>query len=183
MRTDIRAFALWTCLFVAQAAVARAAVTQAKPDSFLLTISTEIAVPPAALFGALGQPGSWWSPGHTWSGDAKNLSLTLDAGTCYCERWPGGSVEHARVVFVKKDELLRLNGALGPLQEMAITGILTFALKPTEKGTRLEVTYRASGDPSHALDTLAPFVDQVLTEQIERLKRFIETGKPNEKVG
>src|SRR6185295_10652028 len=176
MRTAIRSIAVWICLFGATFA-ARAAVTQAKPDGFLLTIAAEIAAPPAAVYGALGQPGSWWSSGHTWSGDAKNLSLTLEPGACFCERWPGGGVEHARVVFVKKDEILRLNGALGPLQEIALTGILTFALKPTEKGSRLEVTYRASGDSSHGLDTVAPFVDKVLTEQIERLKKFIETGK------
>ncbi len=178
MNRTIRSIALCAGLLAATD-TARAAVTQAKPDGFLLTISAEIAAPPSAVFGALGQPGSWWSSSHTWSGDAKNLNLPLEAGACYCERWPGGSVEHARVVFVKKDEILRLNGALGPLQEMAMTGILTFALKPTEKGARLEVTYRASGDSSHALDTIAPFVDKVLTEQVIRLTKYVETGKPD----
>lgn len=179
MRTAVRSIALWICLFAAAAGTARAAVTRSAPDGFLLTLSSEIAVPPAAVFGALGQPATWWSSGHTWSGDAKNLSLTLEPGACYCERWPGGGVEHARVVFVKKDEILRLSGALGPLQEMAVAGVITFTLKPAEKGTRLEVTYRLSGDSSHGLDKIAPFVDKVLAEQVERLKKLVETGKPD----
>ena len=179
MSHSIRSIALWTLLFALSPFSARAAVTQAKPDGFLLTTSAEIAAPPAAVFGALGQPGSWWSSSHTWSGDAKNLKLELEPGACYCERWPGGGVEHARVVFVKKDEVLRLNGALGPLQEMAATGILNFALKPTEKGSALTVTYRLSGDSSHGLDKIAPFVDKVIAEQIMRLTKFVETGKPD----
>lgn len=179
MHVAIRSIALWSCLFAGSTAGARATVTQAKPDGFLLTISAEIAAPPSAVYGALGQVGSWWSSAHTWSGDAKNLSLQLEAGTCYCERWPGGSVEHARVVFAKKDETLRLSGALGPLQPMAVTGAVTFELKPTEKGSHLEVTHRVGGDSSHALDKIAPFADKMLAEQIDRLKKFVETGKPD----
>ncbi len=159
-------------------AAAWALVTQAKPDGFLLNLSAEIAAPPAAVYSALGQVAGWWNSSHTWSGDAKNLSLPLEPGACFCERWPGGGVEHARVVFAKKDETLRLAGALGPLQEMAVTGVITFALKPVEKGSRLEVTYRLSGDSSHGLDKIAPFVDQVLSQQVARLKAFVETGKP-----
>lgn len=170
-------FILCAAVLLAATGVARGAVTQAKPDGFLLTISAEFGAPPAAVFGALGQPGSWWSSAHTWSGDARNLSLPLEPGACYCERWPGGGVEHGRVVFVKKDEILRLNGAFGPLQEMAVSGILTFALKPAEKGSSLTVTYRLSGDSSHGLDKVAPFVDKVIAEQVERLKKLVETGK------
>jgi uncharacterized protein YndB with AHSA1/START domain len=180
MHADIRSTVLGTCFFAAGiATAARAAVTQSTPDGFLLTISAEIAAPPSAVYAALGQVGNWWSSAHTWSGDAKNLSLQLEAGTCYCERWPGGSVEHARVVFAKKDEILRLNGALGPLQPTAVSGVVTFELKPTEKGSRLEVTHRVGGDSSHALDKIAPFADKMLGEQIERLKKFVETGKPD----
>ncbi len=81
-------------------------------------------------------------------------------------------------MFAKKDETLRLGGALGPLQEMAVAGVITFTLKSIEKGSRLEVTYRLSGDSSHSLDKVAPFVDQVLSQQVARLKAFAETGKP-----
>ncbi len=178
MHPVTRSIALCALVFAIPCAAARALVTQAKPDGFLLTLSAEIAAPPAAVYSALGQVAGWWSSSHTWSGDAKNLSLPLEAGACFCERWAGGGVEHARVVFVKKDEILRLAGALGPLQEMAVAGVITFTLKSIEKGSRLEVTYRLSGDSSHSLDKVAPFVDQVLSQQVARLKAFAETGKP-----
>ncbi len=161
-----------------QVVAARAAVTQVHPDGFLITISQAIKAPPAAVYGVLGQVGNWWSPAHTWSGDAKNLGMPLEAGSCFCERWPAGSVEHARVLFAKKDEMLRLRGALGPLQAMAVTGVLTFDLKPTEQATRLEVTYLLNGSASQHLDAIAPAVDKVLSEQVGRLKKFVETGKP-----
>ena len=49
--------------------------------------------------------------------DAKNLSIDARPGGCFCEKLPnGGGVEHARVVYVAPREVLRLSGALGPLQ-------------------------------------------------------------------
>ena len=45
---------------------------------------------------------------------------------------------------------------------MAVTGVLTVKLTPTEGGTEAVVTYRLSGDPSHALDQFVPVVDQVI---------------------
>ena len=45
--------------------------------------------------------------------------------------------------------------------------------------TWLRVTYRVAGAPEAGLDKLAPAVDQVIGEQVRRLKAFIETGKPD----
>jgi hypothetical protein len=81
--------------------------------------------------------------------------------------------------MVRRNELVRLNGALGPLQELAVTGGLTFAIKadgPT--ATELTVTYRVSGDARHGLDKIATVVDGVIGLQARRLKAFAETGKP-----
>jgi len=155
-----------------------AAVTQSRPDGFLIEIDVALAAPPAKAWAALAEVGRWWSPAHTWSGDAAHLSMSLEAGACFCERWETGSVEHARVLFAKRNELLRLGGALGPLQSMAVTGVVTFALEPKGQGTVLHVSHRVSGDPAHSLDQIAPFADQMLVETLARLQKYVETGKP-----
>jgi uncharacterized protein YndB with AHSA1/START domain len=159
---------------------ALAVVDRSAPDGFLVRRSLTVSVPPDALWKGLGHIGRWWSPAHSWSGDARNLSLELRAGGCYCERWRGGSAEHGRVVMARRNELLRLHAALGPLQEMALFGALAFELQPAAGGSALVVTYRVSGDSLHGLDKLAPAVDGVIGEQVMRLKRYLETGSPDE---
>jgi hypothetical protein len=69
--------------------------------------------------------------------------------------------------------MLRLRGSLGPLQEMAVTGVLTVKLTPVEGGTEAVVTYRLSGDPSHALDQFVPVVDQVIGLQFAEFARHV----------
>jgi uncharacterized protein YndB with AHSA1/START domain len=113
----------------------------------------------------LQHPEGWWPSDHTWSGAAANLSLSAEAGGCFCERWAEGSAEHGRVVMSRPAQLLRLRAALGPLQEMGVAGVLTIALTAKGDGSEAVVTYRVSGDASHALDKLAPIVDQVLGMQ------------------
>ena len=67
--------------------------------------------------------------------------------------------------MVMPDKMLRLDAALGPLQEMAVSGVITFALEEKDGATTLVVTHRVSGDSSHKLDALAPIVDQVNAQQ------------------
>src|SRR4029077_15300692 len=89
----------------------------------------------------IGQVGSWWNPQHTYSGDSKNLSIDPRPGGCFCERLPGGGVEHMRVVLVRSNETIRLVGGLGPLQASGVAGSMTWRLSPAERGTKLELTY------------------------------------------
>ncbi len=42
----------------------------------------------------------------------------------------------------------------------------------------MELTYSVGGFIDGGFDKMAPAVDGVLGEQLERLKRFVETGKP-----
>jgi uncharacterized protein YndB with AHSA1/START domain len=158
---------------------ARGEVKQSAPDGLLVAHVVEVKRAPAEVFAALGRVGEWWNGEHSWSHEAKNLSLELRAGGCFCERWATGSAEHGRVVQVREGELLRLAAMLGPLQELAATGALTFALAPLDGGrTRLTVSYRVNGDSASGFDRLAPIVDGVIGEQVGRLVRFVETGKP-----
>jgi hypothetical protein len=68
-------------------------------------------------------------------------------------------------------------GALGPLQEMGPTGVLTFTVAPHASGAKLTMAYRVSGDPGLGLDALAPLVDGVLNEQFSRLTQYVG-GEP-----
>jgi uncharacterized protein YndB with AHSA1/START domain len=144
---------------------ALAEVKFAAADGFLIEHRYTIAAPATKVWESLMHPEDWWPSDHTWSGDRKNLRLSADAGACFCERWVGGSVEHGRVVMAIPGSLLRMNAALGPLQEMAITGVITFALEEKDGNTTLVATHRVSGDASHKLDALAPIVDQVNAQQ------------------
>jgi uncharacterized protein YndB with AHSA1/START domain len=152
---------------------AHAAVQEVKESSFTTQSVILVDLPPAAAYRAVIQLPKWWDPAHTWSGVAKNLTLEAKAGGCFCERLAeGGSVQHARVVFAQPGKLLRLDGAFGPLQDMAATGVLTFSLAPDGPGTRITLTYRVSGALTMDAVKLAPGVDQVLSSQFDRLRSY-----------
>ena len=140
------------------------------------TVMAEAA--PAEVYRRLIKVAGWWDPKHTWSGSARNLKLEPKAGGCFCERLAdGGSVQHARVIFAQPGKLLRLEGALGPLQDMAVAGVLTFSLAPDGPGTRITMTYRVAGVLTMDSAKLAPLVDQVMGIQLGRLRSFV-SGAP-----
>lgn len=156
---------------------AHAAVQQSSADGFLIGFSEPVTATPAKVWTDLVQVQRWWSDEHTFSAKAANLSLAPTAGGCFCERWADGSVEHARVVMALPHRLLRLDGALGPLQELALKGTLNFWIRSDEDGTtRLDVEYRVNGAAGSGLDAFAPQVDAMLAEQVARLTRFITSG-------
>ena len=142
-----------------------AEVKSASADGFLIEHRFTIAAPAAKVWESLLHPERWWPADHTWSGKRENLSLAADIGGCFCERWDGNSVEHGRVILVMPGKMLRLDAALGPLQEMAVSGVITVSLEEKDGTTTAVVTHRVSGDPSHKLDALAPIVDQVNGQQ------------------
>src|SRR5579863_8892937 len=82
--------------------------------------------------------GKWWNPQHSYSGRSENLSIELRPGGCFCERLPnGGGVVHMTVVNLQPGKLLRLSGALGPLQSMGVAGSLSWSLTPVASGTKI----------------------------------------------
>ena len=150
-----------------------AELVQVDDSGFLVQHRYEIPAEPARSWAVLTHPERWWPEDHTWSGKRAHLSLDVGAGGCFCERWEGGSAEHARVVMVRDGMLLRLRGALGPLQEMAVTGVLTIALDATEGGTLAQVNYRVSGDEAHGLSVIAPAVDRVIGLQFSNFAQSV----------
>ncbi len=157
---------------------ARADVAESAADGFLIKWSVTLKGAPKRVWTTLGQPQLWWDSEHTWSGKASNLGLKAEAGGCFCERWDGGSAEHGHVVMALPGQLLRLEAALGPLQEYALKGVLSFWLKPAGDDTTLDLEYRVNGAQASGLEAFAPKVDQVIGAQVERLRRYLATGSP-----
>ena len=169
------AFALAIAAF---APFAQAEVKESSADAFFLTYSGAVAAPTAKTYADIVQISRWWDSEHTYSGKSANLSIKPEAGGCFCERWKDGSVAHGEVLMAMPGKVLRMRTALGPLQERALTGILTFWIKNEDSATTLTVEYRVNGASASGLDQLAPSVDEVLGTQLDRLRRYIATGNP-----
>lgn len=156
-----------------------AEVKSVADGGFAVEKTAAVKASPAQVFAALTKPSLWWSSAHTWSGDAKNLTLDLRAGGCFCEKLPKvrGAVEHAHVVYFVPDKMLRLSGALGPLQSEAVTGTLTWALKANGNMTEITQSYVVGGYLRPGSRALAAPVDGVLSEQLAHLVGYIDSPK------
>lgn len=157
---------------------ASADVVDKSASGFTVKTTATVAVPPDRLFRALIDVGSWWGKDHTYSGDSRNMSIAAQPGGCFCEKLPnGGGVEHGRVVNVVPGALLRLEGALGPLQELGVTGNMTWQIEASGQSSTLTMTYAVGGYAPGGLDVLAPIVDQVLSQQVGFLKTYAEKAR------
>jgi uncharacterized protein YndB with AHSA1/START domain len=161
---------------LATAGSAGAKVVDSQVNGFEVSESVEIGAPASKVWNALGQIGSWWNSEHTFSGNASNLSIDLKPGGCFCEILPGGGVSHMLVVYARPDSVVRLSGALGPLQSTGASGHMTWTLKETAgQTTSFTLTYDVGGYAPGGLKKWAAPVDKVLGQQTTRLKRFVET--------
>jgi uncharacterized protein YndB with AHSA1/START domain len=168
------------------AALGAAAPVQAEVKStwaagFRLENRITIAAPPEMVWAALGQIGQWWDSAHTYSGDAANMTMPLEAGACFCEALPkggkGAGVKHGQVIMVMPGKLLRIAAALGPLQDEGVGAALTFTLKPTaDGGTEVVQTYNVGGARPEIVG-YAQGIDGVVGAVLPRLKQLVETGK------
>ncbi|HEY4367090.1 MAG TPA: hypothetical protein VGN07_07610 [Steroidobacteraceae bacterium] len=168
----------WLALVLAQGAVAE--VVSATPAGFSIRHVVEAPnVSPPTVWAALADVAKWWDPEHTFSGDARNLSLDAVVRGCFCERTGlYAGVEHAHVVYAQPPKTLRLAGALGPLQEAGVAGSLTWQIEAASGGSRITVTYNVGGYADRPLSEWAPIVDEVLGVQVKRFGRFVTTGSP-----
>lgn len=176
-------FGLGLIAAVAFAAPAQGEVIQKSDAGFVTRATATVAKPPLEAWLALIAPAKWWNKAHSWSGDAANLYLDPQATGCFCEFMPfpkdapvgtrRGSVEHMHVIFADPGKVLRMSGALGPLQSEALNGTLTVTLKPVDGGTRILFEYVVGGYMRFKTDEIAPAVDGVMSEQLGRLAAFL----------
>lgn len=170
--------ALATTLVAAQCVGTHAEVVDQRATGFSLQEKEQIAATPDKVYAALVDPAKWWSSAHSFSGDAKNMTLDARAGGCWCESLPksGGSVLHMTVVYADPGKLLRLRGALGPFQSTGMDGAMNFVLTPTKQGTEIKLVYNLGGYVWDDFQALPKSADGVLGLQLFRLKQLIETG-------
>ena len=161
------------------AGAARAEVADKSAQGFEVVEQATIAAPRAKVWDAIQKPGAWWNSRHTFSGAAKNLSMDVAKG-CFCEALPNGFVQHLAIIYSDGFSTLRLEGAIGPLSFTGATGHMTFLVREAKDGaSSLTVSYEVGGYAKGGLaEQWAAPVDGVLNEQVTRLKRYLETGKP-----
>ena len=165
------------------AAPAAAKVVDQSEAGFTVAHSAQVAATPADIWKMLRSPDKWWSKEHSWSGDAANFWLDSQAGGCFCEKLPDtgsgpGSVQHARILFARPEQMLRLSGAFGPLQGEALTGTLTIQIKPTATGSAIRFDYVVGGYMRFKVGDIAPAVDKVIGEQLAGLARALGGALP-----
>ncbi len=157
-----------------------AKVAETRADGFVTQDMVTVAASPRETWLALISPDEWWNDTHSWSGDAANMTLTPQAGGCFCERIPGedtpdgfsldGSALHMTVLQAFPLKVLRLRGGLGPLQGEPATGILTITLEEVDGGTRIRWEYNVGGPMRYEIDTISQAVDGVMTQQLHGLR-------------
>jgi len=182
--------AKWTWLLAAILAPSFATPAAAKPidqteAGFTSAHSARVGASPDDVWKMLRMPQNWWSGEHSWSGDATNFWMDTQAGGCFCEKLPGGegqmgSVQHARILFAKPGEMLRLSGALGPLQGEAVTGTLTIQIKPAEGGSVIRFDYAVGGYMRFKVADIAPTVDKVMGVQLAGLAKALGGAIPQD---
>lgn len=156
-------------------APAPAEITASSGEGFVSHNEVLVDVSPSEAWAVLLRPAEWWNGEHSYSGDVDNMTLVPRAGGCFCEEIPGpeggpaGQIEHMRVLYVVPGSVLRLSGALGPLQSEAVSGVLTVRLEREGELTRISWDYVVGGYMRTAMDGMAPQVDQVVGEQLLRL--------------
>lgn len=161
------------------AARASGGVLDVAENGFTLRETVTVTAPPDKAYAAMLDVGKWWSPDHTFSGNAANLSIDARVTGCWCEKLPNlGGVRHMTVVYLAPGKVIRFEGGIGPLQSMALSGSMTWKFDAQEKGTSVELRYAVGGYNPGGLKELAPIVDGVLRAQAERYQRYVDTGKP-----
>jgi hypothetical protein len=81
-------------------------------------------------------------------------------------------------VYVSPGKALRLRGALGPFQGMAVDGVMTWSVKSVADGTDVTFTYSIGGYAKDGFDELSKMTDHVLGEQMQRFKKLVDGEAP-----
>ena len=185
------------CLTLAACAVPIAGdVVEVRDDGFVSAFEVDIKAAPKRTFDALWKDvAKWWDPAHTYTGDSENMYLSDLIGfiedlsplvpssdppdgarrPLFDEDLLGAFVRHMDIDMVQPPTALRLRGGMGPLQTLAVMGSMTFDLEATEDGTRLRYRYVVNGP---RLREWAEPVDRVMGGQLQRLRRYVESGDP-----
>jgi len=174
-----RTAAILLTALLAVPAIADAKVTAKGATGFVVEHKAEVKTDAKAAYDAFVKVGSWWSSSHSFSGDAKNLSIDTKPGGFWGETLPnGGFVKHLDLVHAAPGSMLVFSGGLGPLQFMGVAGSMTVSFKPGKGTTTVTLRYDVGGRDDKNFEDISKAVDGVLAEQFARYAKFADTGKP-----
>lgn len=177
--TNLKQLILFVLMVMLTSHATAVVVNQSAAGFLVRNVAVVTAVPEKVYDTLMNEIGNWWDPAHTFSGDAHNLSVENRVGGCFCEHFPGGGgVRHLTIVNMIPAKRLRLAGGLGPLQSGGISGSLTWDLAETGEDTTVTLEYSVGGYLPDGLQNMAEPVDGMLNSQLQRLKSYIEHGRP-----
>lgn len=159
---------------------AQAEVAEVTDIGFTVKANIHINSDRADAYAQLLKIGDWWFSDHTWFGSSQAMKIEARAGGCWCEISGEKSAIHGVVSHIDPGSLLRMNAQLGPLQELAVSGVLTFKLEDMGNGSHLYATYSVNGFTAEKAKEWAAVVDYVINEQVTRYGRLLNTGKADE---
>jgi hypothetical protein len=182
-------------LLSALSSPAFAEVKATSDSGFNVVHIASVAATPDEVWKRLLAPKDWWNKAHSWSGSSASFYIDAQANGCFCELFQEkgtdgklktvGSVEHMRVIFAQPGKVLRMQGALGPLQSEAVIGTLTVAMEPAKdsKTTKVSFSYVVGGYMRYKVAEIALAVDKVLGEQFKNmLQPFTPEGDEETKI-
>lgn len=166
-------FVLGLAAAVQLLSVANAEVVSQSATGAAVRHEVSIALKPEEAFGRFVNVSSWWSAEHSFSGDARNISISLLPDGCWCEKMPdGGFVRHMVPILVEPNKRLVFQGQLGPLMFMGVSGSMTVEFTPENEGTHVKLTYVVGGYDPHEFKKIGPLVDKVLGDQLAGFARL-----------
>lgn len=158
---------------------ATANVNFANTNGFSITNSSNSSAPVETVYSHFVQHiDMWWPKDHTWW--KGTLSIDEKAGGCFCEISDNESAAHMQIAFIEPNKKVVMTGGLGPFQEMGVHGALTWLFTPTDNGTKVTLTYHASGPiqfngvlaSNEEAANLVNVVDKVQAQQLNALTTF-----------
>ena len=148
-------------------------------NGFSVVIEAQVSKSPKEAYDAFVSVGSWWDVSHSYSGKPENLKLHAVPGGAWLETLPnGGYVSHLLVTQADPGTRLVLNGGLGPLAFMGVSGAMTVTFAKTDTGTQVKLVYNVGGFDKDGFTAISKAVDGVLEDQFAHYVSYANTGKP-----
>lgn len=143
-------------------------------DSFTLRYQSAMETTPEDILSSMTLVGEWWDGAHSYSGDAKNITIDMTVGGCWCEKLADGTdFRHATVLAIEPDRLA-FNAPFGPLNGKATRADFTVAWPGDNKGWMVTWVMVIEGP---GLGAYADAVDGVMGAGFGRFTRYLEYGE------
>jgi len=117
-------------------------VVEAAANGFQIKISISCKAKPDVVYDSMvNHISEWWDASHSYTQDAKNMSIEVRPHGWFIEKLPkGGFVRHFEITYLAPGKSIRFEGGMGPLQEQGIAGSMTINFKPTDSGSTIDLT-------------------------------------------